>query len=69
MLLTECPQEKVRLVLSRLGPVETEWDSQRFSVSSSWGWAQYEPGETMAELIARADAALYANKAFRRKQA
>jgi diguanylate cyclase (GGDEF)-like protein len=68
VLLTECPPEKVGLVLSRLGPVEIDLNGQIFSVSGSWGWAQYEPGETAEQLIARADAALYANKAIRRKQ-
>jgi diguanylate cyclase (GGDEF)-like protein len=68
VLLTECPPEKVRVVLSRLDHVEIALDAQRFSVSSSCGWARYEPGETAEQLIARADAALYASKASRRKQ-
>jgi diguanylate cyclase (GGDEF)-like protein len=63
VVLPECPPEKVKLVLSRLAPFEIELDDKRLHVSSSCGWTQYQIGETSEQLIARADEALYAQKA------
>jgi diguanylate cyclase len=62
VVLPECPPEKVKLVLSRLTPFDLEVDGNRFHVSGSCGWTQYQTGETAEQLIARADDALYAHK-------
>jgi len=62
VVLPECPAENVEAVLARLAPFEVEFEGNRFNVSSSVGWAQYQPPETVEELIARADAALYEHK-------
>ena len=62
VVLPECPPEKVKLVMSRLAPFDLEVDGNRFYVSGSCGWAQYQTGETVERLIARADEALYAHK-------
>jgi diguanylate cyclase (GGDEF)-like protein len=62
VILTECPPDKVDLVLSRLTNVEVEFGNERIPVSSSAGWAQYLTGDTSEELIKRADVALYAQK-------
>ena len=62
VVLPECPPEKVKLVMSRLAPFDLEVDGNRFYVSGSCGWAQYQTGETVERLIARADDALYAHK-------
>ncbi len=69
LVLSECPPENVRLVLSRLAPFEMDCSGKRVCVSSSRGWAQYQPGETSDELIARADQALYEQKESRRVRA
>jgi diguanylate cyclase (GGDEF)-like protein len=62
VVLPECPPEKVKLVLSRMAPFDVEVDGNKFYVSGSCGWAQYQKGETAEQLIARADTALYAHK-------
>jgi PleD family two-component response regulator len=49
--------------LSRLASFDLEIDGNRFHVSGSCGWTEYQTGETAEQLIARADDALYANKA------
>lgn len=65
VVLPECPPDKVQLVLSRLGNFELELDNGKVAVSSSHGWAQYEPVDTPEQLIGRADEDLYAQKAAR----
>ena len=62
VVLPDCPPENVHLVLSRLTPFEIELGRKRVSVSSSQGWVQYQPSETLEHLIGRADEALYENK-------
>ena len=64
--LLECPPEKVKGALSRLGPIELDFGGEKISVTSSKGYAQYEKGETVEQLVSRADAQLYAAKAARR---
>lgn len=66
VILPECSPEKAQIVLSRLTSFEADCDGNRIAVSSSRGWTQYHPGETPAELIKRADRALYEQKASRR---
>ncbi len=65
VVLPECPPEKTELVLSRLKPFEVELKGQKILVASSAGWAQYQTGDSMEQLMARADEALYARKAAR----
>jgi diguanylate cyclase (GGDEF)-like protein len=64
VVLTECPPEKVQLVLSRLAQFHL-LETEAISVSASFGWAQLQLGETSKELLERADKMLYANKANR----
>jgi diguanylate cyclase (GGDEF)-like protein len=63
IVLPECPPEKIDLVLSRLMNVQVELGNERIPVFCSTGWAQYRANEKAEELIRRADAALYAQKA------
>lgn len=65
VVLPECPPEKIERVLERLGPFEIELIGQKIRVASSAGWAQYQPGESVEQLIARADEALYVQKVAR----
>jgi diguanylate cyclase (GGDEF)-like protein len=67
VLLPECPPDKVKLVLTRLGPIDIDFGEGTISVTSSKGFAQYQVGETVEQLVARADPALYTSKADRRK--
>lgn len=69
VLLPGCPPEKVKVVLSRLAPFEMDFGGEKIGVSSSAGYAQYQPGDTVEQLLGRADRALYAAKAARRVRA
>ncbi|MES2534303.1 MAG: biofilm regulation diguanylate cyclase SiaD [Pseudomonadota bacterium] len=57
--------ERVRLALDDL---DVSIADQRIELSASFGIAQYNPGESMSDLINRADAALYAAKHAGRNQ-
>jgi len=65
VVLLECPSEKVQLVLNRIRDFEVEYEGTKIGVSSSYGWARYNLGDTSDELIRRADMELYANKRAR----
>ena len=65
VVLSECPPDKVSMVLSRLGKFEVASDARRIPVCCSSGWAQYLTNDTIEALIKRADAALYAQKSVR----
>ncbi len=62
VLLPECRADEVRHVLSRVEGIEFEYDGNKIECGFSRGWTDYQPGETSAELMKRADEALYANK-------
>jgi len=65
VILSECPPDKVAMVLSRLGNFEVASDTRKIPVCCSSGWAQYLATDTIEGLIKRADAALYAQKSVR----
>jgi diguanylate cyclase (GGDEF)-like protein len=65
VILPDCPEGKVQLVLSRLVDFEVEIEGEKVLVSSSRGWSEYQSGDTPEELCSRADKALYAHKAMR----
>jgi GGDEF domain-containing protein len=46
-------------------PFGIDWYGKKIPVTSSRGWAQYNPNETPEELLARADQALYKEKQAR----
>jgi len=62
-LLSECPPDKVDIVLGRLMNFQVDVGPEKISVTCSRGWAVYKTGDGAQELIARADEALYAHKA------
>lgn len=68
VLLPECRVEEVRHVLSRVEGHEFEYEGHRIECRFSRGWTDYKPGETSAELMKRADEALYVNKRAGKKQ-
>jgi diguanylate cyclase (GGDEF)-like protein len=68
VLLPECRADEVGHVLSRLEETEFEYDGKKVACRFSRGWTDYKPGETSAELMKRADEALYANKRAGKKK-
>jgi diguanylate cyclase (GGDEF)-like protein len=68
VLLPECRVEEVRHVLSRVEGHEFEYEGHKIACRFSRGWTDYKPGETSAELLKRADEALYANKRAAKRQ-
>ena len=76
LVIVDCGAEDMR---DRIEPVR-KWvdgdyamqingETRKVNVHASVGMASWRPGETAAELIARADAAMYEEKARRRKDA
>src|SRR5271170_1798723 len=61
-LLPECRAEEVRHVLGRVEGLEVEYQGERIQCHFSSGFTDYKPGESAAELLKRADDALYSNK-------
>lgn len=62
VVLPECKPENVQHVLKRLEGIRVEIEGRVLPIALSAGWAELLSGEAAKELLARADAALYANK-------
>jgi diguanylate cyclase (GGDEF)-like protein len=62
LLLPDCEPDGVQYVLKRLQGLHMDANEERLPISCSAGWADYTPGESLAGVLKRADAALYANK-------
>jgi diguanylate cyclase (GGDEF)-like protein len=62
VVLPECKPENVQHVLRRLEGIRVDIEGHSLPIALSAGWAELLSGETAKELLARADAALYANK-------
>jgi diguanylate cyclase (GGDEF)-like protein len=62
VVLSECTSENVQRVLTRLEELYMELEHEKVAISYSAGWANYAAGESVGELLSRADAALYARK-------
>jgi diguanylate cyclase (GGDEF)-like protein len=61
-LLPECRADEVRHVLGRIEGLEVEYQGETIRCQFSSGHTDYKPGESAAELLKRADDALYSNK-------
>jgi diguanylate cyclase (GGDEF)-like protein len=61
-LLPECRADEVRHVLARVEGLDVEYQGETIRCNFSSGWTDYKPGESPAELLKRADDALYSNK-------
>ena len=61
-LLPECRADEVRHVLARIEGLEVEYQGETIHCQFSSGHTDYKPGESAAELLKRADDALYSNK-------
>jgi diguanylate cyclase (GGDEF)-like protein len=68
VVLPECKPEEVRHVLSRLSGLRMDCNGSSIEISFSAGWTNFKPGESTAELMKRADDALYVNKRAGREQ-
>lgn len=68
VLLPECRVEEVHHVLSRVEGLAFDYEGRQIACQFSRGWTDYKPGETSAELLKRADDALYANKRAGKKE-
>ena len=68
VLLPECDVKSVRFILERLLPLEIEAGGGKVPFSYSAGWTNYQIGEPPAELLRRADHALYAQKKTRKTE-
>jgi diguanylate cyclase (GGDEF)-like protein len=68
LLLPECPTVQVPMLLERLRPCEVKFQGTRLPVEFSAGVATYEAPETGAQLLERADQALYADKRAHKAQ-
>jgi two-component system cell cycle response regulator len=62
VILPECQIGQVQHVLTRLLPLEITIEGEKVSFSVSAGWTNYQLGESLVQLLQRADQALYANK-------
>jgi len=62
VMLPECKPENVKAVLQRLRGIRVEIEGRNLPIALSAGWAELLPGEAAKDLLARADAELYANK-------
>jgi diguanylate cyclase (GGDEF)-like protein len=65
-LLPECAPGQVERVLSRLTSLEVQHDGQRIQFTCSSGWTDYVSGESLEQLVERADERLYFNKRDRK---
>lgn len=68
VILPECLPDRIPILLKRLGELKVDWQNENFTVSSAAGWAGYRNGESLSQLIERADKALYANKREARQE-
>lgn len=62
VILPECPPERARILLNRLGAVDVTVNGRKQTMQLSTGWAGFQPGDTPAAILERADQALYENK-------
>jgi diguanylate cyclase (GGDEF)-like protein len=61
-ILPECPVDQIQSLFNRLGFIEAHYNGETIAVKYSAGWVGYEPGETPAHFLERADQLLYVNK-------
>jgi diguanylate cyclase (GGDEF)-like protein len=62
VLLPECRADEVVHVLTRVDGLSVTYEGRTVPCRFSRGWVDYRPGETMQELMKRANDALYAHK-------
>jgi diguanylate cyclase (GGDEF)-like protein len=65
-ILPDCAIEQIRYVLDRLDGLHVKTTKTRINIHYSAGWTDYIPGESLDDLLKRADDILYANKSNRK---
>lgn len=68
VLLPECQPGGIKRVLDRLTALEFDPGHGKISLSYSAGSADYLPGESLPQLLRRADDSLYSEKQFRKSR-
>jgi diguanylate cyclase (GGDEF)-like protein len=63
LLLLDCEVQQLSVVMGRLDGFSVEASGKALPVSFSVGWKAYQPGDTLEELIEKADRDLYSHKA------
>ena len=61
-VLPDCNSEQIRHVLNRLNGILVTTTKAKINIRYSVGWTDYVPGESLNDLLKRADDILYANK-------
>jgi diguanylate cyclase (GGDEF)-like protein len=61
-ILPDCNIGQIRRVLDRLNGLRVKTSASMIAIRHSVGWTDYIPGESLDDLLKRADAMLYANK-------
>ena len=61
-ILPDCSNQQIRYVLDRLDGLHVKTIKSKISIRYSAGWTDYIPGESLNDLLKRADGMLYANK-------
>lgn len=69
VLLPECDPDQVKCVLERLSGLDVALESGKVAFHFSAGWTDYQPGESLEQLLVRADRALYNEKQGRKTNA
>jgi diguanylate cyclase (GGDEF)-like protein len=65
-ILPDCAIGQIRYVLDRLDGLHVKTTKTKVNIHYSAGWTDYLPGESLDELLKRADDMLYANKSNRK---
>lgn len=61
-ILPDCDMGQIQYVLSRLNGLHADGRESKIDICYSAGWTDYIPGESVHDLLKRADELLYANK-------
>jgi diguanylate cyclase (GGDEF)-like protein len=61
-ILPDCDMGQIQYVLSRLNGLRADATESKIDICYSAGWTDYIPGESVHDLLKRADELLYANK-------
>jgi diguanylate cyclase (GGDEF)-like protein len=61
-ILPDCNKQQIQYVLNRLNGLHAKTTQTTIDIRYSAGWTDYIPGESVEDLLKRADELLYANK-------
>jgi diguanylate cyclase (GGDEF)-like protein len=61
-VLPDCDRQQIQYVLDRLNGLHAKTTQTKIEIRYSAGWTNYIPGESVDDLLKRADELLYANK-------